>query len=496
LFGKKIAILKLETFANKIKRKMIVKEKIITERQSNHLIEELNTAQTYWQQCLLIIKDNIDSQAYNTWFKPIIALSFTNNKLIIQLPSEWFREWLDTHYYNLMNTTIKRIIGNEAELIYDVVIVDSNANLPATILYPSQNQPNVGNVELHPNKISQSRLNPSYTFDNFIIGNSNITATNATKAVAKELDNTRFNPLVIYGGSGLGKTHLAHAIGNNVQQNYPNKKVIYVSSDTFTNEFVAQVTKRDRKLVNDFNDTYRNIDVLIVDDIQFFAGKKETQDKFFHIFNSLLLEGKQIILTSDKPSADLKAIDNRLSSRFIAGLNVGIKIPDYNHRKDIITYKSRSEGMILSDEIVDYIAKNVTTNIREIQGTLVNISFRTSIGKKTLTLDLVKEVITKLTTEQKPITYEEIVEKVCMQYNLKVELLESKTRKREIVIARQIAMYLARKYTTLSLKTIGERFSKDHSTAIHSCTTIENYLSIDKKIKEEINILEAIIKNR
>ena len=473
---------------------MFIKEEIITNKKDNHPIDKLNITQTYWQKCLQIIKDNVDTQAYNTWFKPITALSLTDNKLVIQLPSEWFREWLDTHYYSLINTTIKGVIGENTELIYDVVIVDAN-NSPATILYPAQNHPNPDN-NLLVNKTTQSRLSSSYTFDNFIIGDSNLTATNAAKAIAKELDNTRFNPLVIYGGSGLGKTHLAHAIGNNILQNYPNKKVIYVSSDTFTNEFVAHITKRDRKSVNDFNDTYRNIDVLIVDDIQFFAGKKETQDKFFHIFNSLLLEGKQIILTSDKPSVDLKAIDNRLSSRFIAGLNVEIKVPDCNHRKDIIIYKSRNEGMILSDEIVNYIAKNVTTNVRELQGTLVNISFRTSIEKKPLTLGLVEEIISKLTTEQKPITYQEIIEKVCRHYNIKVELLESKTRKKEISFARQMSMFLARKYTSLPLKSIGERFNRDHSTAIHSCTTIENYLATNRQIKEDYETLEAIINDR
>jgi len=209
-----------------------------------------------------------------------------------------------------------------------------------------------------------------------------------------------------------------------------------------------------------------------------------------------LLEGKQIILTSDKPSSDLKAIDNRLASRFIAGLNVEIKVPDYKHRKDIIIHKSSREGMNLSEEVVDYLAKNVTNNVREIQGMLVNLSFRAIYNKKELTIDLVKDVINKLATEQTPITYDEIIEKVCMQYNVKVELLKTKTRKKEISLARQIAMFLGRKYTSLSLKTLGEHFNRDHSTVIHSCTSIENYLATDKKISEEINILEAIINER
>jgi len=455
---------------------------------------ETNIAKVYWHECLQIIKDNVDSQAYKTWFKPITALSYKNNRLLIQLPSEWFREWLDANYYDLINMTIKRVAGDNAKLIYDVVIIDSNNELSATISYPAKKQLNVENDESLRKNIIQSRLNISYTFDNFIVGNSNRTATNAAKAVAKELDNTRFNPLVIYGMSGLGKTHLAHAIGNNVLQNYPNKKVIYISSDTFTNEFVEHLKDNNKR--NIFNNTYRNVDVLIVDDIQFFAGKKETQDKFFHIFNTLLLEGKQIILTSDKPSSDLNTIDNRLASRFIAGLNVGIKIPDYKHRKDIIIHKSSIEGMFLPEEVIDYIARNVTQNVREIQGMLVNLSFRITYNRKELTLDLVKEVINKLITEQTPITLEEIIEKICMQYNVKAELLKTKSRKKEFSFPRQIAMYIGRKYTTLSLQSIGERFNRDHSTVLHSCTSIENYLATNKKIKEEVSILEAIINDR
>jgi chromosomal replication initiator protein len=468
-----------------------VKEKRITNKKND---QEHNIAKSYWKECLQIIKDNVDIQAYNTWFKPIIALSYIDNRLKIQLPSEWFREWLDSHYYSLLNMTIKRVAGNDAELIYDVIIVDSNGEVPATISYPSHQQPSIESDEILHRRVLQSKLNASYIFDNFIIGDSNLTADNAAKAVAKELDNTRFNPLVIFGGPGLGKTHLAHAIGNNILQNYPNKKVTYVSSDTFIGECVQSFGK-DKNIKNMFNEKYRNIDVLIVDDIQFFRGKA-TQEEFVQIFNSLLLKGKQIILTSDRPSNNLKTIDNRLSSRFIAGLNVEIKVPDYKHRKDIIIYKSRAEGMELPEEVVDYIAKNVTTNIREIQGTLVTLFFHATYSSKILTLDFVDEIINKLTSEQSPITLDEIIEKVCMQYNIKAELLESKLRKQEVALARQMAMCLARKHTALSLKTIGERFNRGHATVIHSCVVIENYLDTDKKVKEEYEILEAIIKNR
>ena len=474
---------------------MIVKEQNISEKQNSIVIEKPNIAQNYWQECLQIIKDNVDAQAYNTWFKPIIALSFIDNKLKIQLPSEWFREWLDSNYYNLINKIVKRVTGENTELIYDVIVVDSN-DAPKTILYPSQKQPFIDTNGVYNKNLLNSKININYTFDNFVVGDSNMTAVNAAKAVAKELDNTRFNPLVIYGGTGLGKTHLVHAIGNNVLQNYPTKKVLYISSDTFINEFVSQVTKKDNKMLNNFNDTYRNVDLLIVDDIQFLSGKEATQDKFFHIFNSLLLTGKQIILTSDRPSNDLKKIDNRLSSRFIAGLNIEIKVPDFNHRKNIIIHKSRTEGITLPEDIVDYIAKNVTSNIRELQGTLLNILFRTSYRGKALTTDLVEDVVSKLTTDKKPITLEDIIEIVCMQYNVKTNLLEAKTRKKEIAFARQMVMFLARKHTNLSLQVIADRFNRIHATVIHACTSIQNIIDTNKKIKEEYEIIEAIIKDK
>ena len=471
------------------------KETKLTTKINNKIKDTKNIVQTYWEECLQIIKDNIEPQAYNTWFEPLKPLSYADNKFKIKLPSEWFREWLDTHYYDLINKTLKRVVGNEAELIYDVVVVDSNGDTPARVLYPAHRQPNIENNDAFNKRLDQSKLKPIFTFDNFVVGDSNITAVNAAKAVARELDNTRFNPLVVFGSVGLGKTHLAHAIGNYVFQNYPNKKVMYVSSDTFTNDFIAQVTNKDRNITA-FNNTYKNIDFLIVDDIQFFAGKKETQDKFFHIFNSLYLEGKKIVLTSDRPSSDLKSIDNRLASRFMNGLNVEIKTPDYKHRKDIINFKSRIEGIELPEEIVDYIALNVNTDIRSIEGALLNLLFRTTYCKEKLTIELVNEVISKIAAEKQNISIDEIIDKVSMQYNIKAELIESKSRKKEIALARQMVMYLARKHTSLSLKTIGEKFNRNHATVIHACSTICNLLDADIKLKEEYEILNSIIKNR
>jgi len=265
-------------------------------------------------------------------------------------------------------------------------------------------------------------------------------------------------------------------------------------------DYVDQSTTNDNKKKEQFNNTYRSVDVLIVDDIQFLpgkSGKPGTQEKFFNIFNQLLLSGKQIVLTSDKPTKDLKDIDNRLASRFVAGLNVEIRPPDLDLRKDIIRFKSKIENINLSDDIINYIAKCVTKSVRELEGTLIKIVAETLLGNRPLSLDLVKEIITGLASTPSPITMNEIIDKVCIQYNIKPELLETKTRKKEISLARQMSMYLIRKHTQLSLQTIGSRFGgRDHTTVIHSCVSIENYLATDSKVQEEFEILENIIKNR
>ena len=463
--------------------------------QQNNDEQNKNQAAIYWQQCLDIIKDNVDLQVLNTWFLPIKAKSFEDNKLTLQIPSQWYQEWIEEHYYQLLNMTIKRVLGEDAKLFYETIVIDNTEVEPAKINFPAKINspafkypPASGQIIKH-----HTALNPRYAFESFVVGDSNQLATSAAKSVANEPEGTRFNPFFIYGGSGLGKTHLAQAIGNYVLRNNPSKKLLYVSSEQFTMDFVDQATSNDNKKKSDFNHIYRNVDLLIVDDIQFLSGKLGTQDKFFHIFNSLYLEGKQIVLTADRAPKDITDIDFRLISRFIAGLNVEIRQPDLNLRKEIIRRKSSDEGIILSEEIVEYIAKNVTRNIREIEGTLIKLIAMATFDSKPLTLELVNEVVSGLASDPKPLTIEEIKDKVGLHYNIRVELMESKSRKHKIAFARQMAMYFSRKLTTASLKSIGESFGgRDHSTVLHSCQAIENYLDTDKKIKAEYEILESI----
>lgn len=449
-----------------------------------------------WSECLSIIKDNVDPQVFNTWFIPLSPKSWNNNKLIIQVPSQWYEEWIDAHYADLLNKTVHRVFGEQTKLFYETIVLDSNPNDKVKIETPAFKHPSAKNEQTLKSAV-QSNLNPRYSFENFIVGESNQLAFNAAKAVSSDPDNTRFNPYFIYGASGLGKTHLAQAIGNYFVQNFPGKKCLYISSEQFTMDFVEQANTNDFKKKSTFNNTYRNVDFLIVDDIQFLSGKGGTQDKFFHIFNSLFQDGKKIILTSDRAPKEIKDLDDRLISRFIAGLTLEIRVPDYNHRRKIVETKSITEGIQLTDEIINYIAKNVTKSIREIEGTLIKLIAMVTLDRKTLSMELVQEVVKGLASEPKPISINEIKEKVGMHYNIRPALMESKSRKHEIALARQMAMHFARKFTTLPLKTIGAEFGgRDHSTVLHSCQAIDNYLATDKKVRTECNVIESILLNR
>ena len=463
---------------------------------TNNIVE---IATNYWKQCLEIIKDNVEEQAFNTWFLPIKAKSFENNSLILQIPSQWYQEWIEENYYNLLNMTVQRVLGKNAKLFYETIIIDNIKVEPAKIQSSALKYPPTVNTTVS-NQVqqnAQNNLNQRYAFENFVVGDSNRLAFSAAKSVANETNNIRFNPFFIYGSSGLGKTHLAQAIGNYVLRNNPSKRLLYVSSEQFVMDFVEQAISNDNKKKADFNNIYRNVDILIVDDIQFLSGKKETQNKFFHIFNTLHLEGKQIILTADRSPKDIKDIDDRLLSRFIAGLNVEIRQPDLRLRKEIIKKKSSDEGITLSEEIIEYVAKNVTKSVREIEGTLIKLIAMTIFDNKPLTLELVTEVVTGLASEQKPLTVEDIKAKVGLFYGIQIEAMESKSRKYEIALSRQMAMYFSRKLTDEPLKTIGQSFGgRDHSTVLHSCKSIENYLATDKKVRTDCETLEAFFNER
>ncbi len=448
------------------------------------------TPEQYWEECKRIIKDNVSSQVFSTWFEPLKAVSCENGKLTLRSPSQFYCEWIDEHFYQLMRRTIKEVIGENAKLQYKVVVETKEKERPATIkvaglrrpplkvaqaALPFEEKPNI--PESFP-----SGLNSRYVFENFVVGESNQFATSAAKAICDSPGQTRYNPLVVYGGAGLGKTHLIQALGNCVKKKFRNAKVLYTTSERFTMEYVSAIQNNK---IGEFARFYRGVDLLIVDDIQFFAGKEKTQDNFFHTFNALHQAGKQIVLTSDKPPKELKDVDERLISRFQWGLTADIQPPDLEMRMAILKKKSEDEGIDLPLEILEFIARRVKTHIRELEGALISLIAKVTLDNKELNLDLAKEVVYGIANvDPKPLTPDDIKEAVSKYFKIPIEKIVSKSRKHEIALARQMAIYLTKQFTQLSLKSIGSHFgNRDHSTVLHSCQMIENYLSMDKTVK-------------
>ena len=448
----------------------------------------LNDLSTIWKNCLSRIKKNVTQMTYNTWFLPIRPLQLEDNTLKVELPSQFFWEWIDEHYNSLINKTISEVIGPDAKLSY---IIDSNSDEDSE---PPSNYNETNEIivkeKLKVKHSFESYLNPRYTFQNFITGEGNQLARAAAGAISDNPGGTSFNPFFVYGGVGLGKTHLIQAIGNEIVNKFPDRKVIYLSTDIFTVEFVESIQSN---RVNEFSNFYRGMDVLIIDDIQFLIGKEKTQDLFFHIFNTLHQSRKQIILSSDKPPKNLKGLDERLISRFQWGLTADIQPPELETRIAILRKKAEVYGMTVSGEILEYIASNITSNIRELEGCLIKILANASLSSKEITFELVKKTVNEIATDRKKnnINIDSITKVVCDHFNIAENKIRDKTRKKEIVQARQLAMYLSKEMTNASLKTIGLHFGgRDHSTVIHACTSIENSKENDKSVREMIEDLK------
>ena len=462
------------------------------------------TCEEVWESCLKIIKDNVNHQSYKTWFIPIVPVKLDGTILTIQVPSQFFYEWLEEHYVNLLRKTIRRELGDEARLEYRIVL-DNNAGTkaPFTIDVPNKQTgaPKeseidapvfIGNSIKNPfvipglKKIKvDPQLNPNYTFDSYVEGDCNRLSRSAGYAVAGKPGGTAFNPLVIYGGVGLGKTHLAQAIGNEIKNLHPSKTILYVSSEKFTNQFIDALKTN---AVNDFIHFYQMIDVLIIDDIQFFANKNKTQDIFFHIFNHLHQSNKQLVLTSDRAPKDLENMEERLLSRFKWGLSADLQAPGFETRIAILEKKMYADGIELPRDVVEFVAYNINTNVRELEGALISLLAQASLNKREIDIDLAKKIIKKFVKNiSREISIDFIQKTVCEYFEVPVEKLKEKTRKRAIVQARQLSMYLAKGFTKNSLKTIGKHFGgRDHSTVIHSCTAVQNLMDTDNEFKEHV----------
>jgi len=468
------------------------------------------TAEAVWASALEFVKDNIQQQSFKTWFLPIKPIKLQGKVLTIQVPSKFFYEWLEENYIKLLKSAIIRELGKDAKLVYSIVMENTYGNSdPTTVNIPSSNRPPIKNPHVSlPIEIGgqeglrnpfiipglkkvhvESQLNPNYTFDNFVEGDCNRLARSAGYAVSNNPGGTSFNPLLIYGGVGLGKTHLAHSIGIEIKDRYPEKTVLYVGAEKFTQQFIDSIRNNTK---NDFIHFYEMIDVLIMDDVQSFSGKEKTQDVFFEIFNHLHQSGKQVVLTSDRAPVDMQGMEQRLLSRFKWGLSADLQKPDLETRIAILNKKLYNDGIEMPNDVIEYLAYSINSNIRELEGALISLLAQSSLNKKKITIELARQMIDKFvknTTRELSIDY--IQKVVCDYFDMPIDVIKSKTRKREIVQARQLTMYFSKQLTKNSLASIGAQCgNKDHATVLHACRTVNNLAETDKRFRTYVEDLK------
>ena len=450
--------------------------------------------QQKWAQCQAILADNLTRSVYQTWFAPIIPLQFENGVLTLQVKSQFVAEYIEENYISLLSASIIRVFGQGTHLEYRVLI---DAASGAATMLPSagaqtQASPIINNTP-RPETNFDSQLNAYYTFESFVGGETNKLARTAGMAIAKQPGYTAFNPLFVYGGSGVGKTHLANAIGNQAKLYNPQVRVLYVSANTFKLQY--QDAAKNNK-IPDFLNFYQSVDVLIMDDIQYFAGLRGTQDTFFHIFNYLQQSRKQLILTSDRPPVELKDIEERLLTRFKWGLSAEIKMPDYQLRKNILLSKMRRDGITLSDEVVNFIASNVRNSVRDLEGILASLLAHSTLTEREIDLKLAEQVVSHIVAIQpKVITIGDVVGAVAERFNIPEKAIFAQTRSREISKARHLAIYLTKELTDCSLTEIGFKMGRrTHATVLHSIATVKEQLEFDPALRQTIAQIETALK--
>ncbi len=457
-----------------------------------------------WNNCLNVIRDNIPEPAFNTWFLPIVPLKYKDHVLTVQVPSQFFYEYLEDKYLDLIQQTLYREIGEGTILNYRI-LVETESN--TVVELRGESKPFAANDKNNSKKIStkvpspfdrvetsefDSQINSKYRFDNFFEGESNRLARTAAEAVGNNPAKTAFNPLFVHGHSGVGKTHLCHAVGSKVQELYPDKKVLYLSAHLFKVDFTDA---RRFNTINDFINFYQSIDVLIIDDIHELSGLEKTQNTFFHIFNHLHQNNKQLIMTSDCPPMDMQGMEERLLTRFRWGLTTKLERPDKELRKKILQNKVLSDGLSIPENVIEFIAENVTENVRDLEGIVVSLMAHSIINNREIDMNLARRVLEQsIKFERKRITVQKIQDTVSDFFSIKKELIQSSSRKREIVQARQVTMYFIKKHTELSLSQIGLQVgNRNHATVLHACNTVKNFYEVDKSFRSDIEEIERIL---
>lgn len=444
-----------------------------------------------WAECQQILRDNLSQSAYQTWFAPITALQWEDDVLVLQVKSQFIVDYIEDNYLDILARVLRKIFGAKVQLEYRISFAGSSIDVPSESLNTVQRTPTIQRTVNEPTEAWDSQLNPQYTFENFVKGEPNKLARAAAIEIAKQPGKTIFNPLFLFGGSGVGKTHLANAIGNKVCELNPQARVLYVAANTFKLQFQDAVN---HNRVPDFLMFYQSVDVLIVDDIQYFAELKGTQDTFFQIFNYLQQSHKQLILTSDRPPLELHGVQERLLSRFKWGLSAEITRPDYQLRRDILLYRMHKDGIKLSDEIVDYVATNVTDNIRDLEGVLASLLAYSTLMDNPIDLALAEKVVSRL-VELHPKAYaaSDIMTAVSRHLNVSEQTIMARTRQRDAVRARNIVMFLLKKYTDSSLAEIGACVRRDHATVAHSLSTMADLMSYDSVLRQDVAAIERQI---
>lgn len=463
------------------------------------------TPTNLWNRCLKVIKDNISEAAYKTWFEPIVPLKYENGEFVVQVPSMFFYEYIEEKFAELLRVTLYREVGEGTKLLYRVMVDRTSQK---TTDYPTASTE--ANEKVSTPKVLAStsvspfqrvipqeidpQLNATYNFNTYVEGSSNKLARTAGISIANDPGNTIFNPLFLYGKSGVGKTHLVNAIGMMAKQLYPEKRVLYVSANLFQIQYTDAVRQNTQ---NDFLNFYSSIDVLILDDIHEFINKLGTQNTFFHIFNHLHQNGKQLILTCDRAPGALEGMEERLLTRFKWGLSAEIEMPDFELRKAILKSKIYKDGLEISEEVIDYIAENVTDSVRNLEGVLVSLLAHATLTDADIDLALAEKVVGKVVSSTPNIiSVEKIRDLVCEYFALPMDVLMSKTRKREIATARQVAMYLSKQYTKSSLSAIGKIIgNRDHATVLHACGVVNDLMDTDKTFRLTVQELEQRLKH-